>query len=265
MAPAQDRDAWDPVRYAKFADERARPFDDLLGLVAPVPGGRVIDLGCGTGELTARLHAHTKAASTTGMDSSEAMLARARPLATDGLAFTRGDIGRYDAVAAHDVIAANAALQWLPDHPALLARLARGLRPGGQLAVQVPANFDHPSHALVAAVAAEEPFAAVLAAAGDADPVPGVLAPEEYAACLDDLGFADQHVRLQVYGVRLASTADVVEWTKGTTLTRVRGALPDATFERFVDRYRERLLAELGDRAPYFYAFKRILFWGRRP
>ena len=92
-----------------------------------------------------------------------------------------------------------------------------------------------------------------------------VLAPERYAELLDRLGFAEQHVRLQVYGHRLASTAEVVEWVKGTSLTRFRARLDDTTYDRFVAAYRARLLAELGDRRPYFYPFKRILIWARAP
>jgi len=91
-----------------------------------------------------------------------------------------------------------------------------------------------------------------------------VLKPEQYAELLYDLGFVEQSVRLQVYGHVLDSTADVVEWTKGTSLTRFRRLLSAELFDQFVDRYRQRILEELGDRRPYFYAFKRILFWGRR-
>jgi len=92
-----------------------------------------------------------------------------------------------------------------------------------------------------------------------------VLAPQRYAELLDELGFAEQHVRLQVYGHHLASTSDVVEWTKGTTLLPFQRALPPEGFDAFVERYRERLAEVVGDRAPYFYTFNRILFWARLP
>jgi trans-aconitate 2-methyltransferase len=95
--------------------------------------------------------------------------------------------------------------------------------------------------------------------------VRSVLAPEAYAELLDVLGFVDQHVRLQVYGHHLASTAEVVEWLKGTSLTRFRARLDDDAYARFLERFRTRVLAEVGDRQPYFYAFKRILMWGRAP
>jgi trans-aconitate 2-methyltransferase len=146
----------------------------------------------------------------------------------------------------------------------LLARLAGALGPGGQLAFQVPANFDHPSHTIAAAVASEEPFAAALALGPAPQEGPGnVLPPEAYAARLDQLGFAEQHVRLQVYGHHLASTDDVVEWVKGTLLTRYKARLPPGMYAEFLTRYRQRLLSDLGDDRPYFYAFKRILCWGR--
>src|SRR5690242_17107707 len=137
-------DTWDPGQYLKFASERSRPFFDLLAQVEPCPGGAVVDLGCGTGELTQRLHLHAGAASTLGIDTSAAMLAEAEAFAGDGLQFAPGDIANFAPGAEYDVVFSNAALHWVPDHPALLARLTAALRPGGQLAVQVPANADHP-------------------------------------------------------------------------------------------------------------------------
>jgi trans-aconitate 2-methyltransferase len=254
-------DAWDPGQYERFAAERSAPFFDLLGLLQPVPGGRVLDLGCGTGTLTAEAHRRLGAAETLGIDSSASMLAEAATLDVAGLRFAAGDIGALDDDGAWDVVLANAALQWVPDHPAVLARWARALRPGGQLAVQVPANVDHASHLTIAEVAGEEPFASAFGPDGPPpDPVLRVLKPEAYAELLYDLGFGHQHVRLQVYGHVLPSTAAVVEWVKGTSLTRIKQRLPDDLYDEFLARYTERLVAVLGHRAPYFYAFKRILF-----
>lgn len=255
-------DAWDPVQYSRFAAERARPFFDLLALVEPCPGGQVIDLGCGTGELTVRLHDHCRADATLGIDSSDAMLAKALPLAGNGLSFEVGDIGRFGATSRFDIVFANASLQWVPDHTQLLRRLARGLRPNGQLAVQVPANGDHPSHALAFEVAQESPFGDYTGKGpvGEASPV---FSPERYAELLHEIGFGPQVVRLQVYGHELASSVDVVEWTRGTTLLRFQSQMPPEVFDQFLARYSERLLEVLGRQAPYFYTFKRILIWGR--
>ena len=254
MAPPADTDAWDPGQYTRFRAERDQPFLDLLSLVEPVEAPVVVDLGCGDGRLTALAHERLGAASTLGIDSSPAMLAEA-PTA-DGLTFELGDIGAWTGEA--DVIVANAALQWVPDHPAVLRQWRASLHPGGQLAVQVPSNADHPSH-LVAAEVAEE-----LGVPIEPDPVQqNVLLPEAYAQLLVDLGAERPHVRLQVYVHPMGSSADVVEWVKGTTLTRVKRVTDDAGYERFLDRYRTRLLDTIGDRSPYTYLFKRVLFCAR--
>jgi trans-aconitate 2-methyltransferase len=254
---------WDPDQYERFKAERSRPFWDLLALVQPVPGGRVVDLGCGTGELTKELHRVLGASETVGIDSSPTMFERANAFAGSGLHFELDDIATWEP-SAYDVVFSNAALHWLPDHRRLLARLTEALPMGGQLAVQVPANADHPSHTVGMAVAGEAPFADVFADDPPPDPATRVLAPEGYAEVLDDLGFGEQHVRLQVYVHHLASSADVVEWAKGTHLTYFRTRLTDKLYDLYVERYRRRLLDVIGEREPYLYTFKRILFWGRR-
>jgi trans-aconitate 2-methyltransferase len=197
-----------------------------------------------------------------GVDSSDAMLDRAREVAVDGVRFVRGDITTWEPDAPFDVVFSNAALQWVPDHPRLFARLSGMLVPGGELVVQVPANFDHVSHTLAADLAREKPFASAM---GGYVRTFAVLAPEAYATLLHDLGFDAQSVRLQVYGHVLESTDSVVEWVRGTLLTDYESRLPDALYQELVARYRKRLLAALGDQRPYFYPFKRILLWGRRP
>jgi trans-aconitate 2-methyltransferase len=252
-------DAWNPDLYGRFAAERSAPFDDLLALVRPRPGMRVVDLGCGPGELTARAHRALGAAETLGLDSSPAMLERARALAGAGLSFALGDIADFDG-RGFDLVLSNAALHWVPRHPELLARLAGALAPGGQLAVQVPANHDHPSHRLAHALAAEPPFAGALAGYARGKPV---LEPEEYAAVLHRLGFREQHVRLQVYGHLLPGRDDVVEWVRGTLLTDYQKRLPGELWDRYLEAYRERLRAALPDERPYFYTYKRILFWAQ--
>ena len=258
-------DPWNPEQYQRFQAERSAPFFDLLNLLAPSPGGSMIDLGCGTGELTTKLHQRLSAASTVGLDSSSAMLQRAADVDTDGVTFRHGDLESFFEPKTYDVISSNAALQWVGDHPVVLARWTASLRPGGQLAVQVPANADHPSHYLSAQLAASDEFADLFDDAPPPDPVLSVMEPAMYAELLNRLGFEHQHVRLQVYPHELESSAAVVEWARGTSLTRFERVLAPADFTRFVDRYRERLLATLGDQRPYFYGFKRILMWGRLP
>jgi trans-aconitate 2-methyltransferase len=256
-------DQWNPEQYERFARERSQPFFDLVALLTPVAGGRVVDLGCGTGSLTAQLPRLLGAKEVVGLDNSSSMLSSAASHASDGVRFDEADIETFHEPGAWDVVFSNAAMHWLPDHPAVLARWADSLRPGGQIAVQVPANADHPSH--VFAREAADSMADVFNGQVPSDPVAAnVLPPERYAEVLDGLSLRNVHVRLQVYGHHLPSTADVVEWTKGSSLTRFQSALTADDYNELVRRYRDRLLEAVGDRSPYFFTFKRILMSARR-
>ncbi len=243
---------WDPAQYERFKDERAQPFHDLISLIERRPRMRIVDLGCGTGELTRALHERLAAEETIGIDSSETMLLKSKSFGSDVLRFERGEIETFVADRPFDLVFSNAALHWIGDHERLFSKLAALLAPHGQLAVQMPANHDHPSHRIAAELAPSfglEPRAI------------NVLPPEDYAALLHRLGFARQHVRLQVYGHVLPSTRDVVEWTKGSTLTPYCEALPPARYEEFLAQYTARVVEALGEVRPYFYTFKRLLLW----
>jgi len=253
-------DSWDPDQYARFRDERSQPFLDLLALVKPRPGMRALDLGCGTGELTRLAHQQLGAAETLGLDRSEAMLRRAAEVEGGGLRFQQGDLSQ--ATGHWDLVISNAALQWLPDHPRLVPRLCQLLRPGGQLAVQVPDNHDHPSHRVARETGEEPAFADAL---GGWRKERTVLAPEAYAELLFAAGLRDLHVSLRVYTHVLAGPAEVVEWVKGTLLNDWKERLPADGFEAYLARYRARLLGELSDTHPYLFTFRRVLFAGTRP
>ncbi len=256
-------DTWNPSQYERFREERSQPFFDLLALVRSRPGMRVVDLGCGTGELTRRLHRHLYARETLGLDSSEAMLAKSQPHAGAGLRFDKRDILAFahDPQGPWDLVFSNAALHWVSGHDELMSRLTRALEPGGQIAIQVPASHDHPSQLAAAEVAKEEPFRSALQGYVRYAPV---LLPEQYAHLLDALGYREQHVRLQVYGHRLESREQVVEWMKGTLLTDYEKRLSPDLFPRFLARYREILMPRLPDTRPHFFPYKRILFWAER-
>src|SRR5262249_45452579 len=139
--------AWDPAQYHKFQAQRALPFDDLLALVTVRPGLRAVDLGCGTGELTRKLADALPSSDVLGLDSSAEMLARAGKHARDGLRFAEKRIEELDGE--WDLILSNAALHWVPGHRELFPRLMGMLRAGGQLVIQMPSNWEHPSQAIL--------------------------------------------------------------------------------------------------------------------
>lgn len=243
---------WSPEQYTRFKAERRQPFDDLVALIEPRANMRVVDLGCGTGEPTRDLHNALQAAETIGIDDSESMLRKAAQFQNDAVRFEQQSIEAFSAQEPFDLVFSNAALHWVPEHEALITRLSRFLKPGGQLAIQMPANDTHASHRIAAEVAVEFGL----------EPRPDhVLCVEQYAEMLQRLGYVRQHVRLQVYGHLLPSTGDVVEWVRGALLTHYEALLSPERFAEFLDVYRARLIDALGDASPYFYTYKRVLMW----
>ncbi|MGE5245605.1 MAG: DNA polymerase IV [Betaproteobacteria bacterium] len=254
-------DNWDPAQYEKFQREREQPALDLVALVQPAADMRVVDLGCGTGRVTKQLHERLRARETLGIDRSARMLEAAGADLPPGLRFEQGTIEAFDAESAFDVVFSNAALHWVTDHEHLIARLARALRPDGQLAFQVPYSHDHPSHQVAEELTGEEPFLAAFS--GWHRPQP-VLPPETYARLLFANGFAEPRVQLVVYPHVLAGPEAVVEWMQGTLLTEYDRHLPPGVFPSFVEAYRRRLLERIEPSRPFFFPFKRILCWGRK-
>lgn len=242
---------WSPEQYERFRDERAQPFHDLVALIEHRPHMRVVDLGCGTGELTRQLHDHLNAEETVGIDSSETMLLKSSAFGGAMLRFEQSDIEGFVTDRPYDLVFSNAALHWVPNHESLFRRLTGFLARDGQLAIQVPANHDHVSQTIAGDVAEELGFARR---------VSPVLPVEQYAALLHALGFRRQHARLQVYPHVLESAEAVVEWMKGSTLTEYQRRLGNR-YDEFLARYRDRLTAALGDHRPCFFPFKRILLW----
>jgi trans-aconitate 2-methyltransferase len=142
--PAPAEPGWDPSRYLRYADERARPFLDLLARVPAESPRSVVDLGCGPGTLTALLKRRWPEADVVGIDSSPEMVAAADPGL--GVRVLCGDLRDWAPTAPVDVLVSNAALPWVPDHLSLLGGLLCHVAPGGWLAFQVPLNQAEATH-----------------------------------------------------------------------------------------------------------------------
>lgn len=250
---------WDLNQYEKFKAQRAQPFWDLAALVRPDENLQtMIDLGCGSGELTSLLHTRLKMTETIGIDSSKEMLEKAHDFNKPGLKFVVADINTYKPERKVDLVFSNAALQWVPDHPDLFKRITSFLKPGGQLAVQMPCNFDHPSHQ-IAQHLGHTVFKNQLL---DEEREIPVLKMEQYAELLYALGFENPIVRVQVYPHAMKSGHDVIEWVKGTLLTDFKKKMKPEDFNMFLQEYTRQLLKQIGT-GSYLYCFKRILLWGQ--
>ena len=230
---------WDPAVYRRFGAERSRPFFDLTGRIGAERPRAVVDLGCGPGELTLTLAERWPAARVSGVDSSPEMIGKA--VAHDGPAwFQVGDVREWKPGPEVDVLVTNATLQWVPDHRELLDRWARELPAGAWLAMQVPGNFDAPSHRATREVAATAPFAAELDGVLRDAPVDDAAG---YATRLTGLGAAVDAWETTYVHLLPASGDEhpVLRWMEGTALRPVRAVLDDTGFQAYKAALAERL------------------------
>jgi trans-aconitate 2-methyltransferase len=254
---------WDPEQYGRYADERGRPFLDLIARIGATRPRRVVDLGCGPGNLTALLAQRWPDAVVDGLDSSPEMIERAQPLAGGNLRFALADVTDWGPPPDADVIVSNAVLQWVPGHRDLLRRWAGAMPPAGWLAFQVPGNFGSPSHQLMREVAAEPRWRAAL---------DGVLRhhdsvgdPREYADLLLAAGLTVDCWETTYLHV-LHGPDPVLEWVKGTGLRPVLAALDPAEGAEFSRAYAARLrdaYPTSGDVT--LFEFRRVFAVARRP
>ncbi|MFW0773876.1 trans-aconitate 2-methyltransferase [Paenarthrobacter nitroguajacolicus] len=220
---------WDPSKYVEFGNHRDRPFHDLVGRVRANHPSKVIDLGCGPGNLTATLSDRWPEARVVGVDSSEDMLRKAESLRhhspwqqSSRLTFELGDIAEWVPDADTDVVVTNAALQWVSGHQEMLARWLHALKPGAWFAMQVPGNFTSPSHTLMRQLAGSPAWSARLEGVLRHDGAVG--SPADYLGIMLDAGCAADAWET-TYQQVLQGEDPVLEWVRGTALRPVLAAL----------------------------------------
>ncbi|GGB47981.1 trans-aconitate 2-methyltransferase [Flexivirga endophytica] len=277
---------WDPQQYERFSDLRNRPFGDLIARVGAVAPERVVDLGCGNGPLTLSLADRWPRAQITGVDSSDSMLERAAALDVEHrVHWELADVNGWEPDSEPEVLVTNATLQWVPGHLTLIDRWLSRLPDGGWFAMQVPGNFDAPSHRIIREVARAHDRAADRAGVpakyrseeraenfvgwleGALRDAP-VESPERYAEALAaHCGHVDvwETTYLQVLDPQGAQRSPVLEWVKGTALRPLLDVLDDseraALLEELVTRFDVAY-----PRAPYGtpMPFRRIFAVGRK-
>ena len=255
--------SWDAGQYMRFADERGRPFVELLTRIRVDAATAVVDLGCGPGNLTAILAQRWPQADIVGVDSSTDMVTAAGEYATDRLRFEVGDLASWRPDGPVDVVVANAALHWVEGHVDLLPDFAGWLRPGGALAFQVPDNFAEPSHVLLHELRTSPRWRDQLAEGGDRSA--SVERPERYLRALVDAGL-DADVWQTEYLHVLPGEDAVLNWVRGTALRPVLSILAEDEQAEFVASYAEALRAaypqhEFGTVFP----FRRTFAVGHQP
>ncbi|HEY2620226.1 MAG TPA: methyltransferase domain-containing protein [Acetobacteraceae bacterium] len=231
---ARSAAVWDPTQYLRFAGERLRPALDLLAQVPLDAPARVVDLGCGAGNVTAILKQRFTEADVVGMDSSAAMLEQARATVPD-CRFEQADFFRWQPPDAPDLIYSNAALQWVDRHPTLFPRLLSCLAPGGVLAIQMPAMHDTPLRRMPLEIAGSEPWTQWLSGVVSA---PDILSPTEYWDLLRPHA-ASLEMWQTTYMHALSGENAVMQWASGSSLRPFLDRLPDQRKEGFRQAYAE--------------------------
>ncbi len=251
---------WDPAQYLKFSNERIRPALDLLAQIPQIAAKHVVDLGCGTGNMTAILKQRFPAADVMGVDGAGSMLEKARAAAPD-CRFALGDFNTWTPETPPDLIFSNAALHWVTDHDVLFPRLLSLLAPGGILAVQMPAMHDAPLRRLQNDIARLEPWSHSL---GDAGYARGLMPVEAYydtirprAAALDMWETTYLHV--------LTGPDAVTEWAAGSSLRPFLDKLPPDLAASYRAAYSEALRPHYPRRpdGTTLLPFKRFFFVAR--
>lgn len=261
---------WDPSRYGQFSSERARPFADLMSRVGAESPRLVVDLGCGNGPATLSLAERWPQARVVGVDNSAEMLADARSRDPDGrVEWVDADLGEWDVTSlgdAPDVIVTNAALQWVPRHLSLMEGWLDGLAPGGWFALQVPGNFEAPTHALMRETAVAHPRSGELEAASKRY---GAGDPSTYLQILSahDLSVdAWETTYIHVLDPRGERENPVLDWVTGTGLRPMLDVLEDEVErEEFIAAYAEKVLAAYPrSSAGVLLPFRRVFAVGRK-
>lgn len=250
---------WSPEQYLKFGDERGRPFVDLTARIGAISPGLVVDLGAGPGTLTAQLAERWPSAEVLAVDASPQMVARAQEV--PGIGAQRGDVRSWEPPRGVDVLVTNAMLQWVPGHLELLPRLVAMLAPGGWLAMQVPGNFEEPSHSIRRELAAQQPYARHL----DGVDHPASHDAATYLRTLGQLGLEVDAWETTYLHV-LHGPDPVFEWVSGTGARPTLQALPEALLPAFEAEFKERLRRAYPDEGGgVILPFRRIFAVARKP
>jgi len=247
--------AWNPEVYDEFKNERSAPFVDLLNLVESKDNLSVIDLGCGTGELTSKLLDYLQDSKVTGIDSSAEMLEKAKHYETSRLKFIQKSIeDQLNINDTFDLIISNAAIQWCNNHKELFPRIISKINKGGQLAVQIPSNHEFIVHQLLRKVAETEPYKS---AYNSWTREYTVLKIEDYAQILFDNKGNEITVFEKVYPHVMQDAEAIFTWASGTAMIPYIEKLTDEDLkEKFKEDYKKELKNTFHE-SPVFYPFKR--------
>jgi SAM-dependent methyltransferase len=225
---------WDPERYARNARFVSDLSAAVVELLDPLPGERILDLGCGDGVLTAKLA--EMGCNVVGVDGSAAQVEPARKLGLDARVMD-GEKLSFDGE--FDAVFSNAALHWMRDPEAVISGVWRALRPKGRFV----AEFG--GHGCVAKI--KKALVGALNRRGlDGEAAVPWYFPtvEDYSKLLNNAGFAISTIALIPRPTPLPG--DVTGWLE-TFAESFTTCLPLAERPAYIAEVREALSSELAD------------------
>ncbi|MEA9414730.1 methyltransferase domain-containing protein [Flavobacterium sp. PL02] len=250
--------AWNPEKYNEFKTLRYKPFFDLIAHIQDKPNMKVIDLGCGTGELTNMLSEKLTNPSVKGIDSSKEMLEKAKEFTS--IQFDQKTIEeQINTGEKWDLVFANASIQWIDNHQELFPKIISLLNPDGQLAIQMPCQNENLLNQIVIELVQEEPYKSALNNWKRLSPV---LTMDDYAQILFENGGTDMVIYQKVYPMIAKSHDELYEFILGSTLVPYFERLEGAIKEQFIKEFKKRIEKRFS-KTPSLYAFKRILLYAK--
>jgi trans-aconitate methyltransferase len=237
--------SWDAALYAENTAHHRRHDDDFLGALTLPAAARVLDVGCGVGDFTARLATLGPGVEVLGVDADPGMVAVAARHATPAVRFAvcrAQELDRVVPAGSVDAVFSVAALHWVPaaDHPGMLAQVRRVLRPGGLFRAQFGGSGQI---AAVQAILDEEAARLGGGPAGWFFP-----APADYRPLLEGAGLTVSDggwVRLLRQVRRFPTGPDLLGWLRSQTFPAYEPTLPAGAVEAFRQRCERRATGEL--------------------
>lgn len=256
--------SWDTTQYNKFSQQRMRPALDLLRVVSVYLEApqTIWDLGCGTGNITAHLAQKWPQSTVLGIDSSSDMLASCYKdfgnIPT--IKWKKHNLESWDpANNKADLIFSNAVFQWLPNHEILINRFLKKINEGGCIAVQIPNNWNSPSHTFAVDVLSSSNLLT-----SEIDKIVRSKRIESQEFYYDLLSPHASHVDIWTteYLHILEGDDPVFEWIQGTSLRPILESLQFSERNSFLEACRRRLgtLYPKTVDGNTLYSFRRMFF-----
>ena len=232
---------WNAETYHRVSTPQLRWGLEVMSELSLRGDETVVDAGCGTGRLTAKLLEKLPRGRVIALDVSEPMLAKARTeLARfgDQVEFHRVDLGNLQLQLEADLIFSTATFHWIAAHDALFRGLARLLKPGGKLHAQCGGEGNLSGFLTLARELSETPpFAAFLS--GFAFPT-YFADPKSELTRLDDAGFFEPRAWLRPAPTPFANADDFRAFIQAVVLRHPLAMLPQKLQGRFLDEITAR-------------------------